>query len=94
MVSVLKSGVNSKLDPLRFTHRQRWGTDAVSAIIHLVLQHLEDSAAYAQLLLLPSTPFLTLSSPIIQKLKQSDVNSVIIRWQIGLSGLRSISALS
>lgn len=50
MVSVLKSGVNSKLDPLRFTHRQRWGTDAVSAIIHLVLQHLEDSAAYAQLL--------------------------------------------
>ncbi len=43
---MLKADVNSKLDPLQFAHRQRYSAeDAINAIMHSVLKHLEDSGA-------------------------------------------------
>ena len=78
MVSMLKADVNSKLDSLQFVYRH----DAITAIMHLVLNHLEDSRAYARLNLIAfSSAFNTLEPYLfIQKLRQLDFNSSVIKW--------------
>lgn len=80
---MLKADVKSKLDPLQFAYRQGRSTDdAITAIMHLVLKHLEDSRAYARLLFIDfSSSFNTLQPYLlIQKRRHLDVNSTAIKW--------------
>ena len=49
MVSLLKSEINSELDPLHY-RQGRSTDDAINSITHLTLKHLGDPKAYARLL--------------------------------------------
>lgn len=87
MVSVLKSEVNSELDPCQFAYRQGRGTDdAINSITHLAIKHLEDPKAYTRLLFVDfSSAFNTpLPHLLIAKLKQMSVNTFIIKWYFSI----------
>ncbi len=83
VVSLLKSQIDSALDPFQFAYRQGRGTDdAIHGITHLTLKHLENPKAYARLLFIDfSSTFNTLQPHLlIEKLRQMSVNPFIIKW--------------
>ncbi len=83
MVSVLKTEVNSILDPLQFAYRQAHSTeDAVNTVAYFITKHLENSKAYARLLFVDFSSAFNIVNPhlLIQKLKTLNVNPFLIRW--------------
>ena len=84
VVSLLRAEIDSKLDPWQFAYKQGRSTDdAFGCITHLVLnKHLEDTKAYARLLFIDfSSAFNTLQPYLLlDKLRQMNVNSFIIKW--------------
>ncbi len=80
MVSMLKADVNNHL---QFAYRKGRGMgDAINTLMHLALNHLEDSDAYARLLFIDfSSAFNTIQPHVLmKKLNQLGVNPVIIQW--------------
>ena len=71
------------LDPLQFAYQAKRGTDdAVSCLLHKLLEHLDTAGNYARILFVDfSSAFNTIQRHImIQKLQNLDVPIVLTRW--------------
>ena len=75
--------VSPLLDPLQFAYQAKRGTDdAVSCLLHRLLEHLDTAGNYARILFVDfSSAFNTIQRHImIQKLQNLDVPIVLTRW--------------
>ncbi len=83
MVFILKTEVNTVLDPLQFAYRQGCSTeDAVNTVTYFI--NLENAKAYTRLLCVDFRSAFNTIKPhlLIQKLKALNVNPFLIRWDL------------
>ena len=83
IISYLKAAVGCSLDTFQFAYISNRGIeDAVLALDYFLLKHLENSKAYARLLLVDfSSAFNTIQSHLlISRLRDLNVHPLIIRW--------------
>ena len=80
---MLKSEVNSEIDPLQFDYRQGRSTDdAINSLTHLTLKHLEDPKANEGLLFIDFSSAFNKLQPhlLLQKMTKINGNPFIIKW--------------
>lgn len=66
MESMLSVDDDSQLDPLQFAYRKARGMgDAINSLMYLVLNHLEVSDAYAQLLFIDFSSAINTIQPYV-----------------------------
>ena len=83
LLNLLQTEVEPSLIIFQFAYTKKRSTsDAISTLMHLVLKHLENPAAYAWLLFIDfSSSFNTIQPHLLlTKLVELDVNPFLIRW--------------
>lgn len=83
IVSLLKYDVSGVFDPFQFAYRCNRGTDdAITALTHIIVKHLDHPQAFARLLFVDfSSAFNTIQPHLlIKKLVDLDVHPQIIKW--------------